>query len=325
MNIAIYAEGGAGDCMLAHKLAWVLKSTVYPDANFSAFLDTEGNPMQERVLRHLFPSFYKEIFTIPSKKYKKLVIDSQFGQEEVKGFFINVPDEWQNKIKNYDRTYNFHIDSLAFLDCPELEWVKYFNKFPRPETNKENTIFNKYILSNVISATGTEHKLANWYVKKMISDIDKFCQRENYEHLIISTPAINPLYDLTGCTKTSFYNSSVEGVCDLISNCDGLIGIDSAWRLIGHFFNKPVVTLSRNCHERGGVPLSHKLRWLPFPETTFGLHHPIQEIIKIFEKMLCDDKIYQFAPELALTDRKIDEILIKRKFKINEEKSILND
>ncbi len=324
MNIACYYEGGIGDILLGHKLAWILKSTIYKDSEFTAFLDTENNPLQARVLKYLFPTFYKEIFTIPSKKYKELWIDSQFGSEKIKGFYINVPSEWKEKIESYDKWYNFHLDSLSYLEYPELEYVKYFKLFPTPEINPLNNL-DDYILSHIISTTGTEHSCENWWVEKLIFDIDKYCLSKSYRHIIISTPEINDKYKniLQKCQVSNFYNDEVENICDLISNCKGFIGIDSAWRLISHLFNKPTITLSKNCISRGNCSVSHILRWLPFPETTFPLYNPTNEIVDLLKNML-ENKLYQLFPHLALTQSDLSSILIKRDYKINEKKSILN-
>lgn len=325
MNIAIYAEGGAGDVILAHQKAWILRETRYPDANFSIFLDTEGNKMQERVLKYIFPNFYKEIFTIPNKKYKKLVIDSQFGREEVKGFIENMPTEWFEKIMSYDKRYNFHIDSLEFLNYDDLEWSKYHKTFPRPNIVRPNNI-GKYFISNVFSATGTEHKVEQFWSDRLIMDLDKLAQQKDCIHIIISTPELNSKYEhlIPKLQRTIIFNGEVEDVCDLISNSIGLVGIDSAWRLVSHMFDKSTVTISKNCRGLGGVPPSHIIRWLPFPETTFGLHHPTNEIVKLFEKML-ENRVYRFLPQLALTDNSLDSILIRRKYTVNEKESIFND
>jgi hypothetical protein len=279
--------------------------------------------MQERVLKYLFPNFYKEIFTIPSKKYKKLVINSQFGEETVKGFMENIPDEWLEKIMSYDKRFNFHIDSLEFLVYPELQWIKYFKQFPKPEIKTENYL-GPYIMSNLISATGHEHSADSWWTERLILELDKLAESLNYQHFIVSTPELNSKYEsvMLKCKKSHLLNGQVEDVCDMIGNCRGFVGIDSAWRLISHMFDKPTVTLSKNCQGLGGVPHSHKIRWLPFSESTFAIHHPTTDIVKVLEKMLEND-LYKLFPELALTGGVLKNILIKRDYKVNEEKSIL--
>jgi hypothetical protein len=325
MNIAIYAEGGIGDVLLAHQKAWILRETKYPEAEFTIFLDTEGNQMQARVLKYLFPNFYKEIFTIPNKKYKKLVINSQFGEEEVKGFTENVPDEWTERIMSYEKRYNFHIDSLQWLVYDDLEWAKYHKIFPVPEIkNIPANFIGDYFISNLYSATGTEHKIENWWSDRIILELDQLAQKLNYRHLIISTPELNEKYShlIPKLKFTMIINTDVEDVCNLIAHSKGLVGIDSAWRLISHMFDKPTVTISKNCTGFGGVPPSHQIRWLPFPETTFAIHHSANDIVRVFEKIL-GYQIYKFLPQLSLLDNPYD-VLIKRDYKVNEKKSILN-
>jgi len=327
MNIAIYAEGGIGDCLLAHHKTWILKETLYPDAEFSIFLDTEGNKMQARVLKHLFPNFYKEVFTIPHKKYKKLIINSQFGEEEVKGFIENLPQEWRDKIQSYDKKYNFHIDSLEFLKYPELQWAKYHRLLPYPELKLDpaENMIGDYFLSNLWSATGTEHRLEQFWSDRLILELDELAEKLNYRHLIISTPELNEKYAhlIPKLKKSMILNTELEDVCNLIGFSKGIIGIDSAWRLIGHMFNKPTVTISKNCRGVGGVPPSHYIRWLINPETTVQMEYPTGQVIKLFSKVT-ENQLYQFFPQLALTDSAENDILIKRDYTVNEEKSVLN-
>lgn len=328
MKIAIYAEGGIGDVLLAHQKAWILQQTKYPEAEFSIFLDTEGNEMQERVLKYLFPNFYKEVFTIPNKKYKKLIIDSQFGQEEVKGFIENLRTVWFDHIMAYDKRYNFHIDSLQWLVYDDLKWAKYSKTFPRPEIKDAPANFiGDYFLSNIWSATGTEHRMEQWYSDRLILDLDKLAQKLNKRHLIISTPELSDKYNhlIPQLKMSMVINTEVEDVCNLIKGCKGFVGIDSAWRLISHMFDKPTVTLSKNCQGWGQVPISHRIRWLPFPEYTFQIHHPTKQIVDLLERMMYD-QLYQFAPELSnVALEQINNTLIKREYKVNEEKSILNE
>lgn len=182
------------------------------------------------------------------------------------------------------------------------------------------------IISNLCSATGTEHVTEQFWTDRLILQIDELAQKLNYRHLIISTPELNKKYEhlIPKLKMSMIVNTEVEDVCNYISYCKIFIGIDSAWRLISHMFEKPTITISKNCQGFGNVPPSHFLRWLPFPETTFGLHHPTNDIVKLAEKML-ENQLYQILPNLALTDQSIDNILIRRNYKVNEEKSILND
>lgn len=325
-SISTYYEGGIGDVLLGHKLAWVLKSTIYPDFEYTAFCDTENNPLQARVLKYLFGGFYKEIFTIPRKKYKELWIDSQFGSEKICGFYDNVPTEWQEKIQSYSKFYNFHIDSLLYLDYPELQWADFHKRFPLPEVEEKPNYLGKTILSNLISTTGTEHSCEKWWSDRLIKEIDDLAIKHNFRHIIISTDKVNDKYKevLTKCQKSNIINAEVEEICDLVNNCELLIGIDSAWRLISHFFNKNTITISKNCHSRGNCPISHILRWLQFPETTFPIHAPTTDIIKLADKMI-SNQIFKVFPELAYTDQDISNLLIRRNYKINLEKSILNE
>lgn len=323
MSICLYLEGGCGDVFLAHRLAAVIKE-YYPDRQINAFLDTEGNQTQKDVLNYLYPGFYDSITTIQSKKYKKCIISSQFGEEEYRGGIHNVPDAIVSEILGCDKFYNLHIDSLEFLNH-DYDWKKYFYTLQRP-TNKPNRIFSgEYIALHLMSGSSAVHRLHGWWVDKLVRDLSS--KLPNIGIKIISTKETNLFYNnIVGIPNVELFNGNIQDCCDLVVQSRGIIGVDSFFRLLGHAVDIPTITLSKDCSGHGGVPYSHRLRWLLWPETTFGLNHSSSDIINLFEKMLrpIEGRLYQVFPHLALANSEISSIIVKRNYKIKEKESELN-
>jgi hypothetical protein len=313
-------EGGGGDHILAHRFSVGIKNK-YPNSELHVFSDTENNFLQKNILEHLYPNFYSSITVIPNKKYQKMVINSQFGEEEYRGNINNIPDDIREKmINDCDKFYSLHIDSLEFLSH-DYDFHKYFYTIPAPQVNSINYI-GPYICSQLISGSSKVHRLEQWYLERLILDIDQLCQKLNIRHMIITTQETLPVYESVSqkTQKSHIYCDDINGVCDVMVNSLGFIGIDSAWRLISYSQNKPTITLSKDCQGYGGVPISHQLRWLIYPKTTFGLHHNTKEILDLFEKMM-QNKLYLVMPELAFVNQDINNVIIKRDYKVNIEKT----
>ena len=68
MNISVRLEGGLGDCLLGNRFANAIKEK-HPDSKITAYIDREGKTFQKECLSILYPSFYKDIKIIQSKKY----------------------------------------------------------------------------------------------------------------------------------------------------------------------------------------------------------------------------------------------------------------
>jgi hypothetical protein len=149
-------EVSLGDHLLANRFVPAIKEK-YPNYDIYAYSNTDGKTFQKEVLNLLYPSFYKEILVIPNKKYKKCVINSQFGEETYNGCIENIPDEWYNKLTSHTKWYNLHIDSLSFLDY-DFDWLRYFRFFPKPEYQPEK---NKedYIICHLVSEGNVAQRL----------------------------------------------------------------------------------------------------------------------------------------------------------------------
>ena len=129
-------EVSLGDHILAHRFSVAIKEK-YLNSELHVFSDTENNFLQKKVLEYLYPNFYNSITVIPNKKYKKCIINSQFGEEEYRGGIHNIPDEIRDKmISDCDKFYNLHIDSLEFLNYNDIDWDNYFFHIPKPIINQ---------------------------------------------------------------------------------------------------------------------------------------------------------------------------------------------
>lgn len=314
MRIAIRAEGGLGDVLLFNRFIPAIKEN-YPNSDFFLYVDSEGKTFQKEVVEYLYPSFYKEIKVIPRKKYSKFYIDSQFGTENQIGFIENVPDEIQNEIMQYDLWYDGHIDSLKWTTY-DFDWYKYFRVFPKPEIKPDN-IHGEYIVCHLISTTSKEHLMPRWYIEELINKIKKL----NKKILIISTPEINHFYSsFEKDPQILIVNKNIKEICDIIYNAIMFIGTDSGFRYVAYGCSVPVITFSKQAYAAHQVLPSHYLRWLIFPELTFPLCFDSNYILKITKNIL-QNKAYALVPFLE----DFDSQAIKRNYKINTEKSIMNN
>lgn len=308
MKIAVRLEGGAGDCLLGNRFVAAIKEK-YPNSKITAYIDSEGKTFQKEILEHLYGSLYEEIKIIPSKKYKNFWVDCQFGQDNYYGALENVPDDIIQEMQSYDKFYDLHIDSMKWVDY-DFDWLRYYRFFPKPERLADNQ-FGKYVVFHLISSTSVGHRLEEWYIDKLISEIAK-----NHKCLIISTPDTNQFYD---CVKDKnniqIFNGSIQEVCSVIGNAQAMVSTDSGFRYVAYGYGVPTLTFSKHSHAAFSSIPSHQLRWLMFPETCFPLHHDAIMIGSIINKIASGQRGYILAP--YMTD--FDNQAIRRKYTINKE------
>lgn len=315
MKIAVRAEGGAGDVLLQNRFVPAIREK-YPNSEITLYIDSEGKTFQKELVEYLYPSFYKEIKIIPNKKYKEFWIESQYGLENQIGFIENVPDDiLKEMIENYDLFFDMHLDSLKFIEY-NFDWKKYFYQFPKPEISPPNYLGN-YIVSHLISSTSKEHRLDDFYVTRLVTEIDKFCQKLGWQHIVISTPEFNKYYEeaLKSCKNSHILNGNIKNVCDIIVNAKLMISVDSGFRPVAYPL-MPVLSLSKQCFSPYQMPESHIIRWNPI-KPYFPLNWNTRDIIDCI-KILLENPVYQI---FNLCDWKNQ--LIKREYKVSE-KSIIN-
>lgn len=309
-EIAVRLEGGAGDCLLANRFIPAIKEK-YPLASVYAYIDSEGNTFQQEVLQVLYPSFYKTFHVIPSKKYKEFWVDCQFGCDNYKGALENIPDIWRKEMESYERFYDLHIDSLKWVDY-DFSWLRYYKFFPKPELEPVETD----IVMHLISSTSVGHRLEEWYIESLVNRVAKFGRVT-----IISTPETNHFYD---CVKNNpcveIFNGSIKEVCERIGGAKLMISTDSGFRYVAYGYGVPTLTFSKQSTKPFSSIPSHQIRWLMFPETCFPLNYDAKHIADISQRIL-NNYGYILAPYV----NDFDAQLVRRRYEINQEKSILNE
>ena len=312
MNISVRLEGGAGDCLLGHRFSAAIREK-YSDATITAYIDSEGKTFQKEIIECLYPSFYKDIKIIPSKKYKEFWVDCQFGIDNYYGALENVPDKIRAEMESYDKFYDLHIDSLKWTEY-DFDWIRYFKFFPKPELKLQNNR-GEYIVLHLVSSTSTGHRLEDWYITKLISILS-----QDHKCVIISTEDTNKFYnEVKDNPNVEIFNGSIKDACSIISNASMMIATDSGFRYIAYGYSIPTLTFSAHSRQPFSSIPSHQIRWLMFPETCLPLNWDANNVNKIAYNILKKDKGYILAPYLQ--DFSIQ--AIKRNYKINLEKTIL--
>lgn len=310
MNISVRLEGGAGDCLLGHRFSAAIKEK-YPEAEITAYIDSEGKTFQKEVIECLYPSFYKEIKIIQNKKYKEFWVDCQFGTDNYYGALENVPDEIRTEIESYDKFYDLHIDSLKWTGY-DFDWLRYFKFFPKPELKSENNR-GEYIVLHLVSSTSVGHRLEDWYITKLISLISK-----DHKCVIVSTEDTNKFYDeIKNNPNVEIFNGNIKDVCSIISNASMMIATDSGFRYIAYGYGIPTLTFSKHSQQPFSSIPSHQIRWLMYPETCFPLNWDASAIASITNNILKNDRGYILAPYL----KDFELQAVKRKYTINTEKT----
>lgn len=316
MNISVRLEGGLGDCLCANRFIPAIKEK-FPDAKITAYIDSEGNPMQENALREFYGDFYKNIITIPSKKYKPFYVNTQFGLDQNYGALENIPDEYITEMTTkYDRFYDLHIDGLKWVDY-DFNWMRYFYTFPKPFIKKqyEGELSPKYVVAHLASNNlGNSHRMEEWYVKGLISKI-----AQEIPVLVLSTPSTRDYLSLTKDIKNvKLIESSLEDVIDIISRSSAFIGIDSGLKYFAYGLGIPTYTYSAQAYELGKVLPSHKLRWLMYESACIPLHYDFNAVSRLIVNTV-SNKAYSLVSQL----NDFDSQAVRRHYKVNQELSKL--
>jgi hypothetical protein len=322
MDIAVRLEGGVGDVLLGNRFVPAIKDK-WPDAKIHAFLDTEGNPLQERVLRYMYPYMYESITTIPSKKYKPFVVNTQFGEDTGFGAIENIPDEYYQKIKSHSAWFDFHIDGMHWARYTEINCHRYYKQFPIPNPHKlakatalldSQNRDTPNILIHVKSDSSTGHNLHANYVYSLWQKLSKL---PVFKLGFIATEKVAQEYAYSA-NKMPYIIGSIEEVIETISKSSVVIAIDSGIKHIAYCYDIPTITYSQQCYAPGKVLPSHELRWNIDPALCVPLNYNVDYVVNLATKLACYPA-YRYNPEL--TD--FDSQAIIRRYSINTEKSVL--
>lgn len=324
MDIAVRLEGGVGDVLLGNRFVPAIKDK-YPDAKINAFLDTEGNPIQERVLRYMYPNMYESITTIPSKKYKPFVVDTQFGEDTGFGAIENIPDEYYQKITSNKLWYDFHIDGMKWARDSDINCHRYYKQFPIPNPHslaKEKPLTctgdkSPTVLIHVSSDTSSGHNLDPQYVFSLWKKIEDSFSVIGFRAAFIATDKVLERYQFVD-HSIPFVQGSIEEVIETIGQSKLVIAIDSGIKHIAYCYDVPTITYSQQCYAPGKVLPSHELRWNIDPALCVPLNYSADYVVNLARKLF-SYPAYRYNPEL----NNFDNQAIVRRYVVNQEKSKL--
>ena len=270
-NISVRLEGGLGDCLLGNRFVAAIKDK-YKGCEVTAYIDSEGKTFQKEGLDLLYPQMYKDVKVIQNKKYEKFWINCQFGVDNYKGALENVPDDVRTEMESYDKFYDLHIDSLKWTEM-DFDWLRYHRYFPRPDLVADN-VHGDYIVMHLISSTSVGHRLEQWYIDKLVTEVAKW-----HKLVLISTPETNHFYDnVKDLDNVIVFNGSIKDVCGVISNAKFMLSTDSGFRYIAYGYGIPTLTYSGQSQQAFTALPSHQMRWLVYPETCFPLDYDADHV-----------------------------------------------
>jgi ADP-heptose:LPS heptosyltransferase len=196
----------------------------------------------------------------------------------------------------------------------DFDWLRYYRFFPKPELKIDNTK-GDYIVFHLISSTSVGHRLEDWYIERLVKET-----AENHKVYLISTPETNYFYDkIKDLPNVHLFNGTMQEVCELISNAKFMLSTDSGFRYIAYGYGIPTLTYSKQSSQPFSSIPSHQMRWLMFSETCFPLNYDASHMVKIINNIM-ENKGYILAPYLDHFNNQA----VKRIYKINTEKSIIN-
>ena len=259
-NILVRFEGGIGDCLLGNRLLLAVKEK-HPESSIKVVFDTGGNQRQEKLIKSLWPSIYKDTYTLGDK------INTTHLVPNLKGQLVNdvnhpdnLPSEFKKDIESSDLYFDLHIASLKFLRY-DIPWQKYYNYFPKPEQVKkyEGELPNKFIMVHLYPRPSNFHSLDQEYSIRLVEELSKILPV-----VVICQDEYKDWYK--GCSDW-IIDPSFEEIFDIASRCEIFFGADSSIRYTPLHYGKPSFVLSQHCKAPfsvAGMNLAHMVRWSIF-------------------------------------------------------------
>lgn len=291
MKILTRFEGGLGDCLLANRFLHAIKEK-YPYDNIRVLFDTDNNPKQEKVMCELWPNLYQDTKTLSNRKDKNFKFQTMLGEETYPAHLNNMPDEFNEELKNCDKFYDLHIDGLKWLNY-DFDWLRYYYYFPRPYQQVCNPhnydLPNKFILMHMFARPDSPYNLERQYTYELISKLKEtipvvvICNKEYFDHYDgLDIKLIDPSF--TECF-------------DVASKCEMFIGMDSGIRYIPYHYSKPTFVFSNFCRKYGQVHPAQLIRWLIFEKNVLPFNCSIDNISLLINNVL-DNKAYCLFPHI---------------------------
>lgn len=303
-KIAIRLEGGIGDHLCAIRFLPAIKE-IYQDCEFHGFSDTENNYAAKNTIETFWPSLFKSIEVIPTKKDKNCILRHQFGEEKYIAAFSNIPDEYRNKIlTEYDKFYDLHIDGLHWINY-DFNWSKYFFQFLNPEIDLgKKQVINNQIAINLYSDSNKSNLLDSTYAHNLIVELSK-----HYSLIILATKSNEHFYDSCRDYATIVIKDIVDAV-KVIQNSQLFLTLDSGLKFLGYSVGTPTINFLSQIREYGHLPLHQYIRWNPFIWSVMPLNYDISKV-----KQLVDLSISLKTNLIpSVPTHMIDSVLVNRKF-----------
>lgn len=301
-KIAIRLEGGIGDHLCAIRFLPAIRE-LYPDCEFYGFSDTENNYAAKNLIEALWPTLFKNLEVIPTKKNINHTVSHQFGTEKYISDFKNIPNEYQERmLNNYDKFYDLHIDGLHWMNY-DFDWSKYFYRFSPVEINLgPKKVIKNQIAINLYSDSNPANRLSAEYVQGLIKQLS-----QKYSLIILATDSNRHFYD--ACAQyASITVDNITNAVKIIQNSELFLTLDSGLKFLGYSVNTPTINFLSQIAEYGNLPVHQYIRWNPFTWSVIPLHYPIAKVQQLID--VCSKYKTNLIPGVPL--HVIDDILVKR-------------
>jgi len=293
-NILIRFEGGIGDCLLGNRFLFAVREK-YPKAKIKVAFDTGGNARQEQLMKSLWPSVYKNTYTLGDK------IKPSYLTTNAKGILVddvnhpdNLPPNFKADIESSDLYFDLHIASLKFLRY-DIPWQKYYTYFPQPEETKvySGDLPNEFIMVHFYPRPDSFHSLNQDYSISLIKELKKILPV-----VVICQDEYRDWYK--ECSEW-IIDPSFEEIFDIASRCKIFFGADSSIRYTSLHYGKPSFVLSQHCRapfNLGGMNLAHMVRWSIFRNYVLPPNLDVSIVSKICNNYLSYPGYY-LIPEVS--------------------------
>lgn len=276
-KVAIRLEGGIGDHLCSIRFLPAIRE-LYPNCEFYGFSDTENNHAAKNLILTLWPTLFKNIEVIPTKKDKRYTITHQFGTEKYIASFDNIPDEYRHRMtSDYDKLYDLHIDGLHWMNY-DFNWSKYFYQFLPIEINLgEKKVTKNQIAINLYSDSNPANRLDPIYVENLVKQLAK-----KYSLIIVATDSNKHFYNQCNNHATIVVDN-ISNVTKIIQNSQLFLTLDSGLKFLGYSVNTPTINFLSQITEYGNLPVHQYIRWNPFMWSVMPLHYPILEVERLID------------------------------------------
>lgn len=305
MKINVLVEGGVGDLILATRFIAAVRDK-YPDGHISVFVNNENNEKFNSFIDKHWGYLWNEFHPNVERASKDFKIFSQFGAEVYNGAFENITAEWRKKITDADKWYNFHLDSLKFLEYTDIPWMKYMRHVPTPRNLEPVAPLKpKTVVLNLFARAGHFSGIPKETSDAVISGL-----RDSNEVLIIAPneEARDTFYDQH---KDIVRVADLSETLSLISQSSLGLSLDSGLRCMFYAFGKGCYTLCKLSNRPFEVPRSHVTRWYMWPEHILPVESKPAYLTTLVENAL-ENSACLLYPDLSAAQ--IDNLLIKRKY-----------